>query len=268
MKDNERGYKRSDRWICGVGKRGCTSSVDKETGGIKRSYITWRGMLARCYDGDKESTYYGCTVCNDWLFFSNFEIWYDENRPKVPNVRWEIDKDAMQQGNRVYCPEYCVFIPKEVNNLIINTGKSRGKYPVGVSFSQKGMYFNASCSSEGVLKACGGFNTAKGAFEKYKEMKYEAIRLCAEKYYKLGLISKMVASSLLKYKIEDPSEMSLHLGDELPYELLILNDENGEFLISTISEFRDITGLGSWQRYKVSKGHSVKGWRLKDLKES
>jgi hypothetical protein len=99
-------------------------------------------------------------------------------------------------------------------------------------------------------------------------MKYEAIKVCAEKYYKLGLISKRVVFSILEYKIEDPSEMSLHLGDELPYELSILNGENEEFLISTLSEFKSITGFKSRQMYKVSKGHSVKGWRLKDLKES
>lgn len=42
----------------------------------------WRSMLSRCYSKkyqEKEPSYIDCSVCEEWLLFSNFKKWFDEN---------------------------------------------------------------------------------------------------------------------------------------------------------------------------------------------
>lgn len=56
-------------------------------------------------------TYEGCTVCDEWLYFSNFKKWFDENYIEG----FQLDKDIIIRGNKVYSPQTCCFVPKEIN---------------------------------------------------------------------------------------------------------------------------------------------------------
>ena len=41
-------------------------------------YKTWHSMLTRCYNDKhhkKQPRYKDCSVCTDWLLFSNFSAW-------------------------------------------------------------------------------------------------------------------------------------------------------------------------------------------------
>ena len=43
-------------------------------------YRRWKNMLKRCYSSkcqDKNPTYLGCAVSNEWLTFSNFKLWME-----------------------------------------------------------------------------------------------------------------------------------------------------------------------------------------------
>lgn len=47
-----------------------------ENGKQMKYYETWKGMLRRCYSElyhKKEPTYKECSVCDEWLLFSNFK---------------------------------------------------------------------------------------------------------------------------------------------------------------------------------------------------
>ena len=80
-------------------------------------YVAWRNMIARCYDEslrNKYPTYHDCTVCDDWLNFQNFARWYQDNVPNNYEC-WEVDKDILNDGNRVYSPETCKFALKLEN---------------------------------------------------------------------------------------------------------------------------------------------------------
>jgi len=89
----------------------------KSINGIKtKSYITWVGMIQRCYSDVhqlKHNTYIGCTVCEECKNFQNFALWYKENYPsfEIENSRWELDKDLLVKENKIYSPNTCVFIP-------------------------------------------------------------------------------------------------------------------------------------------------------------
>ena len=54
--------------------------ISTPTGDIQ--YHLWQEMLKRCYYEPhlkKEPAYRGCTVCDEWLTFSNFKRWMDNN---------------------------------------------------------------------------------------------------------------------------------------------------------------------------------------------
>ena len=60
-------------------------------------YSRWESMLSRVYSKNyhlRRPTYKGCSVCEEWLLFSNFKKWVDEQ----PCGDWEnrhLDKDLL-----------------------------------------------------------------------------------------------------------------------------------------------------------------------------
>jgi len=99
-------------------------------------YQRWSNMLQRCYSEKfhkNHPTYKDCTVCNEWHLFSNFKKWMEIQD-------WEdkqLDKDLLAYSNRVYSPDTCVFVPKELNKFLTKREKNRGLYPLGVCYQIK-----------------------------------------------------------------------------------------------------------------------------------
>lgn len=98
------------------------------------SYNSWCNMLRRCYcsTSNNDPTYAGCTVCEEWKYFSNFKTWYDTNYIEG----FHLDKDILVENNKVYSPDTCRYIPQYLNSLLTDSCKARGKLPVGVSESK------------------------------------------------------------------------------------------------------------------------------------
>lgn len=109
-------------------------------------YEVWRGMLERCYNPKKQArqpTYIGCSVCEEWLTFSNFKMWMEKQH-------WEdncLDKDLLIKGNRVYSSETCVFVSNLTNCFISEQPKNRGEWPIGVYWKKQNKRFVAQCSN-------------------------------------------------------------------------------------------------------------------------
>lgn len=260
---------KSKSWILGVAKKGYATTSEKIDGKVvpKTSYHLWKAMLIRCYDKEfqeKFPSYKGCTVCNDWLFYSNFEIWYEKNKPKT-EARLELDKDILKQGNKVYCPEYCTFVPQAINSLLTNTSAGRGKYPVGVSFSKKSCSFRATCSKDGKKMWKEGFKTAGSAFEWYKAWKYDCIKETAGRYLEKGLISEQVYDALLSYKIECPHKLGLCVDDSLPYPIELKDSYKKVHTFHKISDLLGTTGLTGHQMRYIFNGEVRNGWRMNNL---
>lgn len=80
-------------------------------------YIRWFSMFTRCYSEqyqEKEPSYKGCCVSEDFHNFQNFAQWYDRNIYECI-YPLELDKDLLVEGNKIYSPSTCCFIPKEIN---------------------------------------------------------------------------------------------------------------------------------------------------------
>ncbi len=126
--------RKKNKLVCGVGVNDYEGNVT-ENGKHIKSYNTWCSMLARCYSSKaqiKMPTYIDCSVCEEWLSFSNFKIWFDENYVEG----FHLDKDILVQGNKVYSPEFCRFVPQYLNKLLTDCGNARGDLPLGVAESK------------------------------------------------------------------------------------------------------------------------------------
>lgn len=89
-------------------------------------------MIHRCYLKSNELNYADKFVTEEWRIASNFKSWMEQQD-------WEgkeLDKDLLVYKNKVYSPETCVFVSKEVNNFLIKSSRNRGLYPIGVSYDK------------------------------------------------------------------------------------------------------------------------------------
>lgn len=125
---------KKNKLVCGVGTNDYGEPVYIDGRHIP-SYECWHHILQRCYDPKcqtRQSTYIGCCVCDEWKYFSNFKEFYDENY----KPGFQLDKDILKIGNKIYCPEFCRFVPPYINLLLIDCGAVRGDLPLGVTASK------------------------------------------------------------------------------------------------------------------------------------
>lgn len=109
-------------------------------------YQTWTSMLQRCYSAklqERNPTYIGCTVSEEWKRFSNFRGW-------MVAQDWEgmqLDKDLLLEGNKGYSEETCVFVTKAVNMFTVERGNDRGEWLIGVYWHKGTSKFISRCSN-------------------------------------------------------------------------------------------------------------------------
>lgn len=144
-------------------------------------YRTWKSMLERCYYElfqKKHPSYIGCKVVEEWHLFSNFKRWMEQQD-------WEgmhLDKDILVKGNRVYGPDTCVFVSREVNMFLLDSAKSRGEYPIGVGRRPNGTYYaHIHDITKGRQRWLGTYKTPEEAYEAWRSAKYTLAANLAEK---------------------------------------------------------------------------------------
>lgn len=166
------------------------------------SYKHWYHMICRCYSPifqRDNPTYKECSVCEEWLTFSNFKKWFDENYVEG----YCLDKDILVQGNKIYSPDTCAFVPQHINHLLLSRKLKKTQHKRGIYWDKDVSKFRALLSIEGKSKKIGYFNTEQEAFEAYKQAKYEEITRIATNAYNNGEIDYRVHQALLNYKIEE-----------------------------------------------------------------
>lgn len=135
------------RVVCGVGINDAWYPVQVEIEGRQITcpfYSKWKNMLKRCYDKNflsKNPTYAGCSVCTEWLTFSNFRAWMAEQDWKGK----QLDKDLIKRGNKIYHPDFCVFVSSVVNSFSTDSARNRGSLPIGVCMSRSS--YIATCGN-------------------------------------------------------------------------------------------------------------------------
>lgn len=137
-------------------------------------YRVWKDMLRRCYSAkfqERQPTYKGCSVSEEWLRFSNFRRWMEAQD-------WEdkqLDKDLLFEGNKIYSKKTCVFVTRMVNTFTTDCGASRGEWLIGVCWNREKGKFQSSCGNLFTKKqeTLGYFTCEQEAHETWVKRKSE-----------------------------------------------------------------------------------------------
>jgi hypothetical protein len=177
----------------------------------KREYQTWLDMLRRCYDHNFHSdkpTYAECEVCEEWTNYENFYDWMihqDNYNQWKSNLNFRLDKDILFKHNKIYSPNTCCLVPKDVNSLFTKADGERGIYPIGVSehYKNSGTYM-ARCNNPLLHRniQIGVYATPYDAFMAYKKYKEDIIRSVAQKEYDQQNIIKSCYNAMMNYQVE------------------------------------------------------------------
>lgn len=183
----------------GINDWNCAVTAD---GKLIDEYCLWKHMLERCFSNNfkqKHQTYNDVTCCNDWLYMTKFIE--DVSKLKGYGLKgWQLDKDILVKGNKVYSKDTCCFVPKEVNYILTKSDKTRGDWPVGVSLFKITCKFQASFSIKGKKQNLGYFKTPDEAFQAYKAAKEAYIKEVANRWK--DQIDDRVYQALMNYTVE------------------------------------------------------------------
>ena len=188
--------------VYGVGITG-TKYPSTINGVITKEYDLWNCMLRRCYSDSLKKrypTYMNCEVRDK---FKSYEYFYEWCHKQIGfgNEGFELDKDLLVKGNKVYSEDYCVFLPKEINLVLTKSNKTRGEYLIGVCWYKKDKAFVARVNrNKGKQEFLGYFNTEIEAFNAYKTAKELYIKELANKWE--GKIDDRAYEALIKYTVE------------------------------------------------------------------
>lgn len=190
-----------------IGEKYKTSNNSK----MIKEYTAWAGMLLRCYGEHKVNIrYQDVTCCKEWLYFPNFYEWLhsQENFEKWLNGdKWDLDKDILFKGNKIYSPETCCLVPHNVNSLFIKSNALRGDLPIGVGkrndrdgYTAKVVYGKYKNKAKITSYS---YPTPEDAFYLgYKPYKEKYIQRIAQEEYELGNITKACYEAMMNYQVE------------------------------------------------------------------
>lgn len=187
--------------VYGVGsndmpKGSCSKMVDGKQ--VKHNfYKKWLSMLKRCYSPkyqQKNPTYIGCTVCEEWKSLSKFKEWLDQQ--PLERHSWHLDKDLLFTYNKLYSPETCILVPQWLNKFVIERGADRGEYMLGAMWDKYASKFKSQISDgTGKHRHLGLFTDELSAHLAWKSAK---LNLVEEMKSNLDAVDERIYPALLK----------------------------------------------------------------------
>lgn len=195
---------RLERSVCG---RGYGVMRGEST---KTAMVHWRNMMSRCYYfSDKYKSYVDCEVCEDWLNFSNFTVWFNATHQSDSEVKFELDKDMKYLGNRLYSSDNCIWLPKKLNqyiNEVKGATSITGVKGVSPAFNKNGIIegkYEVRCADgKGKRAYLGTVTCLAEGYNIYKSYKETRLKLLANEYFVRGDISKEVFDIICNYKLK------------------------------------------------------------------
>ena len=192
--------------VCGVGILGA-KYPSKVNGRNTKEYDLWQIMLQRCYSDvykKKRPTYEGCEVSDNFLHYEYFYEWCHEQIGFGNDGNgnpFQLDKDLLIKGNKVYSEDSCVFIPQGINKVLTKRENMRGEHLIGVCWRDKSKAFVAVVSkNKGKPKHLGLFKTEIEAFNSYKTAKETFIKEQANNWK--SQIDIRAYNALMNYTVE------------------------------------------------------------------
>lgn len=164
-------------------------------------YSVWHSLIRRCYSEvyhKDKPTYKSVQVDPSWLKFSNFlkdvvDIPFCE---KCENGDYQLDKDILSGGLKVYSKETVCFVPPEINAALVKFDSAVGYYKVGKRYrpSFRTSSLNTIANELGLDKS---YRTPVEALQAYRKVKLIHLENLANKYK--GEIDERVYDALVNF---------------------------------------------------------------------
>lgn len=142
------------------------------------------------------ASYVHCTMDVRWESLQDFSEFY-YNCPYKQDG-WELDKDLIIPGNKIYGPDTAAYVPKELNTFLTKREKASG-LPKGVRENR--VTFGAYLHIDGKIHRIGNYQTPDLAYAAYKLEKEKDARRLADKYE--GLVDPRVIKALRNFKVDN-----------------------------------------------------------------
>ena len=156
--------------------------------------------LGKNFKTSRQKSYLDATCCDEWKDYANFYAWFSlQKREEGYKEGWQLDKEVIKQGNKQYCPELCVFIPKEINNLLTERAASNPTGYIGVFKSGNKYSYRLRRTYE--YHYGHGFETAKDAFDEYAKQKKFHILTVTENFK--AVLSASVLEGILRWEVRN-----------------------------------------------------------------
>lgn len=184
--------------ICNIGFTGVGNHPARSDNKV---YMVWANMLNRCYSVKTQlacPTYRDCYVCESWHDFQVFADWYTSIFTGEKSC-WELDKDILSKGNKLYSKDNCIPIPSALNCLLLRSQNKRGQSLLGVSWHSRDLHYQSSCNVENKSIYLGHFDTEIEAFLAYKKFKEDHIKVQANKWK--DKIDPRAYQALMNYEV-------------------------------------------------------------------
>lgn len=166
------------------------------------AYDTWRYMFRRSHCPEyhaEQPGYTGCAVDDRWYDFQDFGDWFYDS--PYSNPLYRLNKDLLIPGNKIYAPETCCFVPKELNSLLTSHTSTQGDLPRGVSFHKQSSKFVATVGVGGKKKPVGYYDTPQEAYDAYKAAKEIYVKRMAFDWQ--DRIADNVFDALMQWTLDD-----------------------------------------------------------------
>ena len=156
-------------------------------------------MLKRCYSESYQKgarSYIGCSVSEEFKSFQSFMDWATKQVGFYEDD-FQLDKDILVEGNRIYSSDTCCFVPSHLNVAMI---KPSCDLPLGVNLDKSRGTYKSVVGMFGKPVQIGRYKTVEDAFVAYKYFKEAYIKqLAIENQSKLA---PKVFDTLVNYEIK------------------------------------------------------------------
>jgi len=175
---------KSSKLVQGIGTKG-TKHPTWDGKKILKEYAVWGSMLHRCTEKvwATHPSYTGTTCSENFKSYTFFYEWCQ-----------------LVKSNKIYSEDTCVFVPQEINTLIVRRNNHRGKHRIGVYLDKDVVSYVSQCSLKGKRVYLGRYRTGEDAFRAYKTYKENLIKQVANEYK--SQLDPRAYEALINYTVE------------------------------------------------------------------
>ncbi len=167
-------------------------------------YDRWIHVLKRTLSDKtkaKHTSYVDASVCDIWQKASVFRSWMESQVWEEPGrkEKLQLDKDILIPCNKVYSPETCAFVPRELNCVLIIIDNELGVPGVVKRTNNYGTdRYIATISTRNVKSDLGSHKTLEAAHAAWQLAKIERLEFELNEYRNLVCYRSDVDAAILK----------------------------------------------------------------------